>query len=64
MAKAILQLFMATPSEAWYQMSKKEQDRLMAKQAKSVSSQKVVAEQKINTRYRKCYRSSNKGILT
>jgi hypothetical protein len=31
MAKTILQLWLATPSEAWYQMSKEEQDSLMAK---------------------------------
>lgn len=32
MTNSIYQLFMMKPSEAWYQLSKEEQDRLMTKQ--------------------------------
>jgi hypothetical protein len=35
MAKTIYQLFMMRPSEAWYQLSKEEQDNLLAKQEES-----------------------------
>jgi len=35
MTQKVFQLFMATPTEAWYQLSKEEQDDLIAKQAES-----------------------------